>query len=83
MVDTPLQAEAGAEATPTVRVFVQHTSGLFGLLGIWPLSECSPTLELDHHTYYRSKSTPRWVFYRRAVSGHGELVGGRFDPRQE
>lgn len=62
------------------RVMIQHSPSLFSL-GTWMDAEDPPIeFEYANHRYFKSKMTPRWVLYKRAVKGHGESM---FDPRQQ
>ena len=59
-----------------VRVIVEHAPNLFAIIGLHDEAECAQMLtmvdaEKIPHTYYRARSTPRWVLYRAAVSGWG------------
>ncbi len=56
------------------RVMIEHTPRHFALFGMVPVEDCHPVIGLpdaegDRHTYYRVRSTPRWVFYRPAIVG--------------
>ena len=67
-----------------LRVVVEHTPQLFAILGLHDETACEPTLTLldadgRPHTYYRTRSTPRWVLYRAAVSSIG--AGQPGDPQ--
>ncbi len=70
MSDTP----RGLIGPALVRVMVEHTPSIFALFGMVPLDECHPVLELpdadgERHTYYRARSTVRWVYYKPAIVG--------------
>ena len=75
MPDITSAEPRSGEADPIVRVMAQHSPTLFGLLGLWPLSQCAPVLVVGDRSYYRSASTPRWVLYKRSVRGHGQSDG--------
>lgn len=57
-----------------IRVIIEHIPDRqYALLGLATEAECLPVLEVGGITFYRAQSTPRWVLYKRALSGHGEL----------
>ena len=68
-----------------LRVVVRHEPNLYAILGFAEDSECEPTLTANDsagvsHTFYRVKSTPRWVLYHKAVSNSG---AESFNPAQQ
>jgi len=67
-----------------IRVVVEHHPDLFSILGYVDEAQLNSSLSLVGrdgvpHTYYRSRSTTRWVLYRAAITGHGEV---NFHPEQ-
>lgn len=65
-----------------LRVVIEHAENYFAILGLVEEKECLPTLVLQERTFYRVKSTPRWVLYRGAISGYGDNQGRNFKPEQ-
>jgi hypothetical protein len=49
---------------------VQHSPTLFSLLHV-DARTCTPTITYGAHTYFRARSTPRWVLYKRATTSSG------------
>lgn len=66
-----------------VRVVIEHHPKLYAILGLSEEDKCPKTLGIDGRTFYRAKSTGRWVLYRGAVSGHGDYSGKTFSPAQQ
>lgn len=66
-----------------VRVVIEHAPTFYEILGLMPESDCPPILQVQGHdtTFYRARSTPRWVLYRAAVKGHGERTPFHRDQR--
>jgi hypothetical protein len=67
-----------------LRVVVRHAPNLYAIVGLAEDVECPQTLttpdsEGASHTFFRVKSTPRWVLYHAAVEGHG---GNTFNSAQ-
>jgi len=54
-----------------LRVVVEHSPELFVILGLCREDEAPPEMFVRGRTYYRARSTPRWVLYRAALSGGG------------
>jgi hypothetical protein len=64
----------------------EDTPEFYRLVGVYPEEQCEAILQLADkdgvpHTYYRARSTPRWVLYRRALSGWGAAAPDPTDPR--
>lgn len=60
-----------------LRVVVRHDPKIYAIIGLAEEADCPQTLSQTDsagtsHTFFRFKSTPRWVLYHAAVSGHGE-----------
>lgn len=65
-----------------VRVVIEHGPNLFAILGLAEEKKCAREIGIEGRTFYRTKSTDRWVLYRGAVSGHGDYSGKTFSPAQ-
>jgi hypothetical protein len=65
-------------AATVVRVVVEHSPAFYEILGVMLESDCPSVLQVrgTDTTVYRGQSTPRWVLYRAAVTGHGERHSG-------
>lgn len=63
--------------TPLRRVVVEHSPALLEIIGLGTDAETGAiSFERGGTTYYRARSTDRWVLFKQAVKGHGES-GGR------
>ena len=67
-----------------LRVVIRHEPNLYAIIGLAEDSDCAPSFtqtdsEGTEHTFFRFKSTPRWVLYHAAVSGAG---GNNFNSAQ-
>lgn len=56
------------------RVMVEDSPSFFRLFAMIPVDDCLPVLQIEEYTYYRHRSTPRWVWYKAAISGSGETM---------
>lgn len=65
-----------------VRVLAEDGPQLVRMLGICEEHECHPTLGIYGRTFYRARSTDRWVLYKAALSGHGEQAPVHLHPEQ-
>jgi len=63
-----------------IRMVLESSPSLYYIVGLCEDAEALASFQYDGATYYRSRSTPRWVLYKAAISGWGELKV--LDPRQ-
>lgn len=54
-----------------VRVIAQDSPSLYRFLGLVDERHCTQTISIPGRdaTYYRDKSTPKWVLYKAAIQG--------------
>ena len=64
-----------------VRIVAEHSPSRFAILGLCREDEAPPEMFVNGTTYYRAKSTPRWILYRAAISGWGAAAPDPSDPR--
>ncbi len=60
-----------------LRVVIRHEPNLYAIIGLAEESDCASSFTQKsskgvERTFFRFKSTPRWVLYHAAVSGTGE-----------
>lgn len=68
------------------RVIAEHAPNLFAIIGFYdgddpPLTMTIQDVDGNPATYYRVRSTPRWIVYRRAITGSGGATGV-YPPRE-
>lgn len=69
-------------AVAPIRVVLQYSPTLFGIAGLYDDAACHQTVHENGQTFYRARSTPRWILYRHTVKGWGQ-TSDRPHARQE
>jgi hypothetical protein len=66
-----------------IRVVVEHSSSLYGLLGLFDNEKEELPIEMcvDDVTYYKSEVKVHFALYKRALSGWGAASRNPADPR--
>ena len=54
------------------RVMVEDSPCFYRLFGMVPIEQCTPSITVEGHTFFRYRSTPRWVWYKAAISSTGQ-----------
>ena len=62
------------------RIIAEHAPNLFAIIGFYngddpPLTMTVQDVDGNPVTYYRARSTSRWIVYRRAIHGSGRVAG--------